>query len=119
MKKLITLTVLMATLAVTTQAALTPKQFAQVEKWAAKYRCYYAGIEADAEFGIRYFVFISPQSGVHLIAPISSDTADEAINAMIASAIVFRASVRATANQYDEGFADGAKYADTMAFATY
>jgi hypothetical protein len=39
---------------------------------------------------MEYFDFVNRSTEIHCIAPISSDTADEAINALIASAVMFR-----------------------------
>ena len=83
-------TIIAAVIAATVgaDAELTEKQFAQVKNWADARGYSYNGTSAD--FKVEYFDFVNRSTDVHCIAPTSSDTADEAINALIASEVMFR-----------------------------
>ncbi len=72
----------------TANAELTTKQFVEVKNWANARGYVYNGTAKS--FGMEYFDFVNRSTEIHCIAPISSDTADEAINALIASAVMFR-----------------------------
>ena len=89
MKKLvITLMLAVTTIA---RAELTPQQFGQVRDWANREGYIYHGIETSA--GVRVFMFENSTSSTLACAPVSSDTADEAINALIGSAALCRWTV--------------------------
>jgi hypothetical protein len=86
MNKLIT--ILGTIVAITaTQAELTTKDFVQLTKWATSRGYTYDG--GSTKSGIQCFVFTNSEGMIGLV-PRSSDTADEAINALIASTAVYR-----------------------------
>ena len=68
------------------KAELTQKQFVQLTDWATNRGYYYEEIAASN--GANYYIFtnrMAPGAGyVFALVPISSDTADEAINALLA-----------------------------------
>jgi hypothetical protein len=104
------------TLALTTvaQAELMPKHFGQMKDWAEREGYSYQGIGRSN--GVNVFMFEKPSSVA--FAPLSSDTPDEAINALIGSAALYHQAVitatklnrGAQEKAYKEGFKDGAKY---------
>ena len=97
MKKYITIiAAIIAAVTITiTNAELTTKQFVEVKNWANARGYVYNGTAKS--FGMEYFDFVNRSTEIHCIAPISSDTADEAINALIASAVMFRIGAVAVA----------------------
>ena len=85
--KIIT-TIIAAAAMATAQAELTPKQFSQLEFFAKTWDYSYQTI--SIKFGRECFLFQrngegSPTDLGFALVPTSSDTADEAINAFIAS----------------------------------
>jgi hypothetical protein len=103
------------TLALTTvaHAELTPKQFGQMKDWAEREGYSYQGIGRSG--GVNVFMFEKLSSVA--FAPLSSDTADEAINALIGSAALYHQAVitatklnqEAQEKAYQQGFKDGAE----------
>ncbi len=85
MKQLITITIIAALTSVNVLAELTTKQFVQLRDWAASRGDLYEGTED--KFGVQCFVFSNKNKTIFGFVPVSSDTADEAINALIASSI--------------------------------
>jgi hypothetical protein len=77
-----TLALALAFMAGAAQAELTPKQFAQLESWAAGRGYSYQTTQINT--GTKCFVFNNSKS--FALVPTSSDTVNEAINAFIASA---------------------------------
>src|SRR5258707_17949 len=108
MTKLITITIAIAAFTMSAQAALTPKQFGQLTNWAEQNGYFYKG--KDSNLGFPCYVFSSNQE-IYGFVPITSDTADEAINALIASTATFRKATliirESYSNGYREGMADG------------
>jgi hypothetical protein len=86
LKKLLTLIAIAITTAA--QAELTSQQFAQLKAWAESRSYLYEG--TDSIFGTQCFVFIDHGTNMFGLVPTSSDTADEAINALIASTLTCR-----------------------------
>jgi hypothetical protein len=82
--------------------------------WANREGYFYQGIGAPD--GIQVFMFERPDAIGY--APVSSDTADEAINAIIGSTALYhhviivarKVNGEAQEKAYKEGFKDGAKY---------
>jgi hypothetical protein len=113
MTKLLTIAIIIAITAISADAELTPKQFDQLRNWAMS-RGYTYDVGAT-RIGTHCFVFSDHLTGVFGLVPVSSDTADEAINALIASVATFRKttelaqqSIRESySNGYREGVADG------------
>ena len=87
MKKLITIIAATA-ITITAQAELKPSQFAQLKAWAEMRGYSYKG--TIDKFGTPCFAFSNATTNVSGLVPVSSDTADEAINALIASTITYR-----------------------------
>jgi putative nucleic acid binding protein len=87
MKKILT-TIVIASAAISARAELTSKHFIQLEQWAAKSGYFLQG--TDSDFGVKCFLFANPKTNVFGLVPVSSDTADEAINALIASTATYR-----------------------------
>ena len=77
-------------IALNAQAELTPKEFAQVRAWAAERGYFYEGMRES--YGAPCFVFANQVDKVVAWVPATIDTADEAINALIAGAITCRVS---------------------------
>ena len=94
MKKLLTLTVLMATLAMT-HAELTTKEFDQLKTWATNQGYTYDGIAKR----FNCFAFSNHSTNMVTLVPTSSDTADEAINALIASIATCRLIAETAPNE--------------------
>jgi hypothetical protein len=89
MKQLITIIAAVAALtSVNLQAELNSKQFVQLRNWAESRGFFYKGIVS--KFDVQCFEFTNAGPKVFGWVPISSDTADEAINALIASTITFQ-----------------------------
>ena len=113
MTKLLTIAIIIAITAISAHAELTPKQFDQLRNWAMSRGYTYDG--GATRIGTHCFVFSDHLTGVFGLVPVSSDTADEAINALIASVATFRKttelaqqSIRESySNGYREGVADG------------
>ena len=122
MIKAITSTVLITTIAITmsAQAGLTPKHFGQLKDWAEQNGYFYKG--KDANLGFPCYVFGSNQD-VYGFVPITSDTADEAINALIASTATFRKATsiirESHSDGYKEGVADGMERQRNAASESY
>ena len=117
MKTLLTITLAALALAFTTaaQAQLTPKEFERTKTWAGKIGFFYEGTTKSA--GVKVYLFtngISPPQAegfIYALVPCDSDSADEAINALIASSLTYQemwASGRdAAQTAYAEGYANG------------
>jgi hypothetical protein len=97
MKKLITTLIVAAAVAISSSshATLNTRQFDQLVSWARTQGYFYEGVwTSRGNHTTTCYWFSNRQDrkngGMYLIAaaPVSSDTADEAINALIASSIV-------------------------------
>jgi hypothetical protein len=86
MKKHIIIAIAIAITAISANAELTPKQFGQLKDWATSRGYSYKG--TDNSFGVQCFIFAD--QNIFGLVPVSSDTADEAINALIASTVTCR-----------------------------
>ena len=82
MKRITTTIIAALAAAVTAHAELDAKEFDQVKAWAEKQGYAYDGIAK--RFNALVF---KHKTGVIVFAPVTSDTADEAINALIASKV--------------------------------
>jgi hypothetical protein len=102
MKKLTTTIAAIAAITTAAQADLSPKQFDKVINWARNQGYTYDG--GATRSGIECFVFSNHDTSIVGLIPISSDTADEAINALIASTITFQETIKAAKQeiQYNE-----------------
>ena len=101
-----TLIITITTIAITmsAQAGLTPKHFGQLKDWAEQNGYFYKG--KDANLGFPCYVFGSNQE-IYGFVPITSDTADEAINALIASTATFRKATSIIRESYSDGYKEG------------
>ena len=112
--KLITILLTLALTMVAAHAELTPKQFGQMKNWAEREGYSYQGIGRSN--GVNVFIFEKPSSVA--FAPLSSDTPDKAINALIGSAALHQQAVITTTKlnreaqekAYQQGFKDGTQY---------
>jgi hypothetical protein len=94
--KTATIIAAIAAATVTAQAELTNKEFEQMASWAEARGYFYEGIEQLGRFETKCFAFSNRHPGVDYLCayvPVSSDTADEAINALIASAVTLDVAV--------------------------
>jgi hypothetical protein len=109
MKKLIINTIAIAALSCSAAfAELTPDQFGQVRNWANREGYVYRGVDIVSD--VKVFVFESDKG--FACAPVSSDTPDEAINALIGSAALYRMAVvavrEAVSQEREEAYRKGA-----------
>jgi hypothetical protein len=121
MKLLLTFLAALA-LSVSARAELTGKQFGQVRDWAEKYGFVYEGIRMvgavnfpDANFykGFACYVFfqVTKNATCYAYVPLSSDTADEGINALIGSLAASRQGLLDQRAAWAEGFQAGVQMA--------
>jgi hypothetical protein len=87
MKKLILILTLILSCA-SAKASLDNQQFGKFRDWAERCGFIYQGIVI--KFGIQCYAFINSKTESLALAPLSSDTPDEAINALIASNLAYR-----------------------------
>jgi hypothetical protein len=120
MRKLVTIAIAIIAITISAQAGLTPKQFGQLTNWAEQNGYFYKG--KDANLGFPCYVFGSNQE-IYGFVPITSDTADEAINALIASTATFRKATSIIRESYSDGYkkgvADGMERQRTAASQSY
>jgi hypothetical protein len=111
MKKLATTILASLAIVANVSAGLTPEQFGKMRNWAEREGYSYTGIRTDSA-GIEVYMFRNAASLA--VAPTSSDTPDEGINALIASASMFRVSSavneEAKERAYKQGFQDGVQH---------
>jgi hypothetical protein len=114
-KKLATTILTSLALATIASAGLTPEQFQQVDDWARHQGYTYKGAKVDPA-GVHVYLFESEAPVGLAVAPISSDTPDEAINSLIGSASMFRTGMLTIKEMkeeaYKQGYLDGARNND-------
>jgi hypothetical protein len=96
MKKIIT-TIIAAAAVSTAQADLAPKAFEQLTDWAVARGFFYERVDLVGKSKTKCFVFNNREKGSKAFVPASSDTADEAINALIASSATIEAAAEQSA----------------------
>jgi cell division septation protein DedD len=95
MKKLFTLAIGVAlSCAVTAHASLDNQQFGKFRSWAEHCGYVYQGIVT--KFDIQCYAFVNSRTQTPALAPLSSDTPDEAVNALIASNLAYRDAAATT-----------------------
>jgi hypothetical protein len=89
MKKLFILAIaVVLSCAITAHASLDKQQFGKFRSWAERCGYVYQGIVT--KFDIQCYAFVNSRTQTLALAPLSSDTPDEAINALIASNLAYR-----------------------------
>ena len=91
---------------------LTTNEFTRLTSWAGKYGYTYQGVEIRS--GFAFYIFFCEDDATALV-PVSSDTADEAINALIGTIATYRETIEmakqvvddARREAYDAGFTAG------------
>jgi hypothetical protein len=94
MKKLTTIIAAIAAITTAAEAKLTPKQFEQLKQWGLRNSYSYEGPTENVgsmRLGTECYVFFNAATEIYGLVPVSSDTTDEAINALIASTLTCRA----------------------------